>query len=35
MTTSFALVVLAGDFIFTALFIVYLISMARRKEGLF
>jgi hypothetical protein len=35
MTTSFALVVLAGDFIFTALFIAYLISMARRKEGLF
>ena len=35
MTTSFALVVLAGDFIFTALFIAYLISMTRRKEGLF
>ena len=35
MTSSFALVVIAGDFVFTALFIAYLISMTRRQEGLF
>jgi hypothetical protein len=34
MTTSFALVVISGDFIFTALFIAYLFSMSRRREGL-
>jgi hypothetical protein len=34
MTTSFALVVIGGDFIFTALFAAYLIKMARRPEGL-
>ena len=34
MTTSFALVVIAGDFIFTSLFVAYLIKMKRRPEGL-
>jgi hypothetical protein len=34
MATSFALVVIVGDFIFTAVFIAYLIIMARRREGL-
>jgi hypothetical protein len=34
MTTSFALVVITGDFIFTALFVAYLIKMKRRPEGL-
>jgi len=35
MATSFALVVIAGDFIFIALFITYFICMTRRQEGLF
>ena len=35
MATSFALVVITGDFIFTALFIAYFIIMARRREGIF
>jgi hypothetical protein len=34
MTTSFALVVIVGDFIFIALFAAYLITMKRRSEGL-
>ena len=33
--TSFTLVVIAGDFIFTILFIAYLVRMTRRLEGLF
>lgn len=33
--TSFTLVVIAGDFIFTTLFIVYLVRMTRRQDGLF
>jgi hypothetical protein len=35
MATSFTLVVITGDFIFTILFITYLVRMARRQEGLF
>lgn len=35
MATSFSLVVIIGDFVFTMLFTTYVAKMARRREGLF